>query len=97
MLPYILDAAKPLDVKCHDIISSQETVQLLGNEICRRCLVGFDAVNNEIKVIRKRLDLWLISRFETIFDGQIVEFKCVQQKVLYGGYVIRILTAYIDP
>ena len=35
-------------------------------------------MDDEIQIIGKTLDLWLVTRFETILDRQIVKFEDVE-------------------
>ena len=53
-------------MKSNYIVRSKISVQLLGLELCRLSLVGLDAVNDEIEIVREGLDLRNIPRFQTL-------------------------------
>ena len=58
---------KSFAVKRDDIILPEITVQLFGDEFRCARFVGFYAMDDEIEIVRKRLDLRLVSGLQTVF------------------------------
>src|SRR5947208_12546229 len=97
LLLYVLDAAKSFDVECDDKILTQISVQLSRLKLSGGIFVGLDSVNDEVKVVGKRLDLRSVAGLDTILDGQVMKIETVQQQVLDRRDVVFIFAANIYP
>ncbi len=65
-----LDAEKPLYVKGDDKVAAQKAVQLFRDKIGGIRFAGLDAVDDEIKIVLKPLDLRLAACLKALFDNE---------------------------
>ena len=93
----VLNAAKTFLVKSDDKVIAQIPIEFLRGKIKRTRLVRLHAVDDEIKVFGKRLDLWLVPRLDRILDGQVMELENVRQDIDRLFDLLRRLALEIDP
>src|SRR6185503_5088620 len=88
----VIDAAERVVMVSDDVVLAEKAVELDRIEAVGTG-VGAHAVNDEIQITGKLFDLWIMAIFATVFDGERVKLKDVEQDALVR-YCRRI---HVDP
>src|SRR5688572_30020529 len=73
ILFYFLDTQKALNMERDDVIRPEIYIKLFRYEVRRVSFAGFDTVDDEVEILVKSLDLWLVACFQAIVNRNAVK------------------------